>query len=157
MRGFTKFNFKLNLKVSAFYLKKQNSFIPKKKKKRRCQYRNKKALFTDPIFSEGFGPDFDIEFSVTCRAGICNRRNCPLLLAHIPPGLIPPTPSYLFSLGFGTYNLLHISTATSLIETVQDFLIKLDIKPLMRLLEISTFLLNVHNFGKSKIGHIFGK
>ena len=21
----------------------------------RCQYRNKKALFTDPIFSEGFG------------------------------------------------------------------------------------------------------
>ena len=29
--GFTKFNFKLNLKVSAFYLERQKSFIPKKK------------------------------------------------------------------------------------------------------------------------------
>ena len=29
--GFTNFNFKLNLKVSAFYLEKQKSFIPKKK------------------------------------------------------------------------------------------------------------------------------
>ena len=28
--GFTKFNFKLNLKVSAFYLEKQKSFIPEK-------------------------------------------------------------------------------------------------------------------------------
>ena len=31
LQGFTKFNFKLNLKVSAFYLEKQKSFIPKKK------------------------------------------------------------------------------------------------------------------------------
>ena len=30
LQGFTKFNFKLNLKVSAFYLEKQKSFIPKK-------------------------------------------------------------------------------------------------------------------------------
>ena len=30
LRGLTKFNFKLNLKVSAFYLEKQKSFIPKK-------------------------------------------------------------------------------------------------------------------------------
>ena len=52
----------------------------------------------------------------------------------------------------------------SRIETVQDFLIKLDIKPLKHLLEISIFSLNfrhietlnfeifckvVHNFGKS--------
>ena len=29
--GFTNFNFKLNLKVSAFYLEKQKSFISKKK------------------------------------------------------------------------------------------------------------------------------
>ena len=29
LRGFTKFNFKLNLKVSAFYLEKTKSFIPK--------------------------------------------------------------------------------------------------------------------------------
>ena len=43
------------LKISAFYLKKQKSFIPKKRKKNgHCQYQNKKALFTDPIFSEGF-------------------------------------------------------------------------------------------------------
>ena len=95
-----KFSLKQMLKVSAFYLEKQVLFL-KKYFLSRCQYQNKKALFTDPIFSEGFGPDFNIEFSVTCRAGICNRRNCPY-------------PSYLFSLGFGTYNLLHISTATSL-------------------------------------------
>ena len=31
MWGFTNLNFKLNLKVSAFYLEKQKSFIPKKK------------------------------------------------------------------------------------------------------------------------------
>ena len=43
------------LKVSAFYLEKQKSFIPKKKYfLSRCQYQNKKALFTDPIFSESF-------------------------------------------------------------------------------------------------------
>ena len=42
------------LKVSAFYLKKQKSFISGKKNLSRCQYQNKKALFTDPIFSEGF-------------------------------------------------------------------------------------------------------
>ena len=43
------------LKVSAFYLEKQKSFIPKNKYfLSRCQYQNKKALFTDPIFTEGF-------------------------------------------------------------------------------------------------------
>ena len=31
MRSFAKFNFKQMLKVSAFYLEKQKSFIPKKK------------------------------------------------------------------------------------------------------------------------------
>ena len=43
------------LKVSAFYLEKQKCFIPKKIFLSNCQYQNKKALFTDPIFSEGFG------------------------------------------------------------------------------------------------------
>ena len=43
------------LKVSAFYLEKQKSFIPKNIYLSRCPYQNKKALFTDPIFSEGFG------------------------------------------------------------------------------------------------------
>ena len=43
-------------KVSAFYLEKQKSFISKKKYfLGRSQYQNKKALFTDPIFSDGFG------------------------------------------------------------------------------------------------------
>ena len=42
----------MNLKVSAFYLKKQKSFIPKKKFLSRCQYQNKKALFTDSIFQK---------------------------------------------------------------------------------------------------------
>ena len=47
------------MKVSAFYLEKQKSFIPKKNFVSRFQYQNKKALFTDPIFSEGF--DFIIK------------------------------------------------------------------------------------------------
>ena len=43
----------------------------------------------------------------------------------------------------GTYD------ATSVLETVQDFLIKLDIKPLMHLLEMSPiFVGSVHNFCK---------
>ena len=53
-----KFFFKQMLKVSAFYLEKQKSFIPKKNFLGRCQYQNKKALFTGPIFSEGFGDNF---------------------------------------------------------------------------------------------------
>ena len=44
--------FQLNLKVSAFYLEKQKSFIPKKYDLDHFQYQNKKALFADPIFSE---------------------------------------------------------------------------------------------------------
>ena len=39
---------------SAFYLEKRKSFISKKKLLGHCQYQNKKALFTDPIFSECF-------------------------------------------------------------------------------------------------------
>ena len=50
-----KFFFKQMLKFSAFYFEKQTSFIPKKNFLGRCQYHNKKAMFTDPIFSEGFG------------------------------------------------------------------------------------------------------
>ena len=34
---------------------RQKSFIPKKYDLGCCQYQNKKALFTDPIFSDGFG------------------------------------------------------------------------------------------------------
>ena len=49
-----KFPFKQMLKISAFYLAKQKSFIPKKYNLGRSQYQNKKALFTDPIFSDGF-------------------------------------------------------------------------------------------------------
>ena len=50
-----KVNFKQLLKVSAFYLEKQKSFIRKKKISSRCQYQNKKALLTPSIFQEGFG------------------------------------------------------------------------------------------------------
>ena len=46
--------FKQMLKFSDFYLEKQKSFISKKKFVSRCQCQNKKALFTDPIFCEGF-------------------------------------------------------------------------------------------------------
>ena len=51
--GFTKFIFKHILKVSAFYLEKQKVLFLKKTFSWR-QYQNKKALFIDPIFSEGF-------------------------------------------------------------------------------------------------------
>ena len=43
-------------KVSAFYLEKQKSFITKKKFLSRCQYQNKKVLFTDSIFQKVLGP-----------------------------------------------------------------------------------------------------
>ena len=52
-----KFCFKQMLKVSAFYLEKEKSFIPDNENNNflsRCQYQNKKALFTDSIFREGF-------------------------------------------------------------------------------------------------------
>ena len=39
-------------------LKNKKSFIPKKTFSGRCQHQNKKALFTDPIFSEGFCLDY---------------------------------------------------------------------------------------------------
>jgi len=43
------------LKVSGFCLEKQKSFTPKKEYFFGCcKYKTKKALFTDPIFSEGF-------------------------------------------------------------------------------------------------------
>ena len=46
------------LKISAFYLVKQKRFIPKKKYDLgHSQYQNKKSLFTDPIFSDGFALD----------------------------------------------------------------------------------------------------
>ena len=45
----------LKLKVSALYLEKQKVLYLKKKILGRCRYQNKKPLFTDPIFSEGFG------------------------------------------------------------------------------------------------------
>jgi hypothetical protein len=40
--------------ISAFYLVKPKKIFPKKYDLGRCQYQNKKALFTDPIFSDGF-------------------------------------------------------------------------------------------------------
>ena len=54
--GFTRFFFKKILKVSAFYLEKQNLS--------RCQYKNKKALFTDPIFSEGFVSNYILTYVI---------------------------------------------------------------------------------------------
>ena len=52
-----KFNFKLNLKVSAFYLEKQKSFIPEKKKKKikPLSISKQKIFVYRPNFPEGFG------------------------------------------------------------------------------------------------------
>ena len=69
--------FKQMLKVSAFYLEKQKSLIPKKNIfLSRCQYQNKKALFTDPIFSEGF---VLIQFCV----GICVKAQWEIILNSV--------------------------------------------------------------------------
>jgi len=46
--------FKQILKVSAFYLEKQKQKNIPKKNLSCCQYQNKEALFTNPIFREGF-------------------------------------------------------------------------------------------------------
>ena len=63
-----KFIFKQMLKVSAFYLGKQKSLG-------RCQYQNKKALFTDAIFSERFGRKLKLncEFNVVFITGYFGR------------------------------------------------------------------------------------
>ena len=66
--GFMKFFFKQILKVSAFYLIKTKKGLLLKKSLSHCWYQNKKALFTNPIFSEGFGfrkQAQDPQFSVT--------------------------------------------------------------------------------------------
>ena len=47
-------NSKLILKVSAFYFEKQVLFL-KNYFLSRCEYQNKKALFIDLTFQEGFG------------------------------------------------------------------------------------------------------
>ena len=50
------------LKVSAFYLEKQKKVLFLKKDfLSNCQYQNKKALFTDPIFSEGFAQALEMK------------------------------------------------------------------------------------------------
>ena len=47
-------------------------YVPKKKFLGRCQYQNKKALFTDSIFSEGFAsndrPWTSIQTDIQARA-----------------------------------------------------------------------------------------
>ena len=55
LRGFTKFNFKLNLKVSAFYLEKQKSFIPKKNVFWSLSISKQKSFVYWLNFPEGFG------------------------------------------------------------------------------------------------------
>ena len=47
---------------------------------------------------------------------------------------------YIFILFYPPQNIFFMRT--SALESVQDFLIKLDIKPLIHLLEMSTFSLN---------------
>ena len=59
------------LKVTASYLEKQKSFIPIEKKIffGHNQYQNKKALFTDWIFREGFAPGYDAGGAGSVRDG----------------------------------------------------------------------------------------
>ena len=50
-----RFVFQRDAENFIFLSYKTKSFIPKKNDLGRSQYQNKKALFTDPIFSDGFG------------------------------------------------------------------------------------------------------
>ena len=59
-----KFDFIQMLKVSAFYLEKQKSFIPKKFFLSRCHFQNKKALFTVSIFQKVLGMPVTISQNV---------------------------------------------------------------------------------------------
>ena len=59
-------SFKTDAKSFSFYLEKQKSFIPKKIFLGRCQYQNKKALFIDPIFSEGFPTNYLNFLTLVC-------------------------------------------------------------------------------------------
>ena len=52
---FHEFSFLTDAENFSFVSWKQKSFIPKKYDLGRSQYQNKKALFTDPIFSDSFG------------------------------------------------------------------------------------------------------
>ena len=52
--GFTKFFFKQILKVSAFYLEKQKSFIPKKKKNKQLSISKQKSFVYRPNFQWRF-------------------------------------------------------------------------------------------------------
>ena len=53
--GYSNFFFEQMLNVSAFYLEKQKSIIPKKAKSELALISKQPALCTDPIFSNGFG------------------------------------------------------------------------------------------------------
>ena len=59
------------LKVSAFYLEKQKSFIPKKILFRPLSISKQKSFvyFTDPIFSEGFELNYELPM-LLCTHGI---------------------------------------------------------------------------------------
>ena len=78
--GFTKFFFKQRLKISAFYLVKQNKNISKKIWLR--QYQNKKkALFIDPIFSDGFECEMLIIYFMRSSERI--KRRAGLSCVHV--------------------------------------------------------------------------
>ena len=64
------------LTVSAFYLEKQNKKIFLKNLLGRCQYQNKKTLFTDPIFSEGIGYSSE-DSTTTFLAKLFNEEQAP--------------------------------------------------------------------------------
>ena len=71
------------LKVSAFYLEKQKSFTPKEIKPLSIS-KQKYALFTNPIFCEGFGYDHDSSANFS-RAMSCFQQSS-TSFANINPG-----------------------------------------------------------------------
>ena len=81
--NFAEFNFKMNLKVSAFYLEKQKSFITKRKKIGCCQYQNKKTLFTDSIFQKVLVKMTYINAARTTKNILSSSTNCDTLCLRL--------------------------------------------------------------------------
>ena len=98
-----------------------------------------------------FVKEFFFLSKTNCRNNFCGQFMCSRALLRCG---LPSKFSFFFSFFFTLFrqkkekgvhcsfqSFLFVSGQMATLESVQDFLIKLDIKPLMHLLEISTFSL----------------
>ena len=64
------------LKISASYLENIKVLFQKKDFSGRCQYQNKEALSTDPIFSEGFDKKVIQRKENSALEDFCQESTC---------------------------------------------------------------------------------